>query len=75
MPFGETDLAELEPLPPPIGDLWDRIVRGYAIPDLDGPLVRITTPHCPLPSADVLEDAILPSADRIVDRVRKTLNS
>ena len=40
MPFGETDLAELEPLPPPIGDLWDRIVRGYAIPDLDGPLVE-----------------------------------
>ena len=39
LPFAETDIAELEPLPPPIGDLWDRIVRGYAIPDLDGPLV------------------------------------
>ena len=31
--------ADLEPLPEPKGDLWDRIVRGYAIPDLDGPLV------------------------------------
>jgi peptidoglycan lytic transglycosylase D len=31
--------ADLEPLPPPVGDLWDRIVAGYAIPDLEGPLV------------------------------------
>src|SRR4029078_8478593 len=37
-----------------------------AFSELDGPLVRITTPHCPLPSADILEDAILPSVDRIV---------
>jgi membrane-bound lytic murein transglycosylase D len=39
MPFPESDLAGLEPLPTPAGDLWDRIVRGYAIPDLEGPLV------------------------------------
>jgi membrane-bound lytic murein transglycosylase D len=39
LPFAEPELAELEPLPAPTGDLWDRIVRGYAIPDLDGPLV------------------------------------
>ena len=32
--------ADLEPLPPPVGDLWERIVAGYAIPDLDGPLVE-----------------------------------
>ena len=32
--------AELEPLPQPVGDLWERIVAGYAIPDLDGPLVE-----------------------------------
>lgn len=31
--------AGLEPLPAPTGDLWDRIVRGYAIPDVQGPLV------------------------------------
>ena len=24
--------ADLEPLPPPVGDLWERIVEGYAIP-------------------------------------------
>jgi pyruvate dehydrogenase E1 component beta subunit len=34
--------------------------------DLDGPVVRITTPHIPLPSADVLEDLARPSVDRIV---------
>ena len=31
---------ELEPLPVPAEDLWDRIVRGYAVPDLEGPLVE-----------------------------------
>ena len=34
------DAADLEPLPPSTGDLWDRIVKGYAIPDIDGPLVE-----------------------------------
>ena len=33
--------ADLEPLPPPAGDLWERIVAGYAIPDLaNDPLVE-----------------------------------
>jgi membrane-bound lytic murein transglycosylase D len=32
--------ADLEPLPPATGDLWDRIVQGYAIPDIEGPLVE-----------------------------------
>jgi len=39
LPFAAADMPGLEPLPPPTGDLWDRIVRGYAIPDLEGPLV------------------------------------
>ena len=51
------------------------IIADEAFYDLDGPLVRITTPHCPLPAADILEDAILPTVDRIVDRVKRTLNS
>jgi pyruvate dehydrogenase E1 component beta subunit len=34
--------------------------------DLDGPIVRVTTPHIPLPSADALEDAMLPSPEKIV---------
>ena len=32
--------ADLEPLPPATGDLWDRIVQGYSIPDMEGPLVE-----------------------------------
>jgi pyruvate dehydrogenase E1 component beta subunit len=40
---------------------------------LDGPIVRVTTPHLPLPSADVLEDAAIPSVDRIVDGVRRAV--
>jgi pyruvate dehydrogenase E1 component beta subunit len=39
--------------------------------DLDGPIVRVTTPHIPLPSADALEDAVMPSPARIVDNVLK----
>lgn len=38
--FASWALAELEPLPAPVGDLWERIIEGYAIPDLDGPLVE-----------------------------------
>jgi pyruvate dehydrogenase E1 component beta subunit len=38
--------------------------------DLDGPIVRITTPHIPLPSADELEDAVMPSSERIVESVK-----
>jgi len=33
------EAADLEPLPPATGDLWDRIVKGYAMPDIEGPLV------------------------------------
>ncbi len=39
--------------------------------DLEGPIVRVTTPHIPLPAADSLEDAVLPSVERIVDSVRQ----
>jgi pyruvate dehydrogenase E1 component beta subunit len=37
--------------------------------------VRITTPHIPLPAADNLEDLALPTPDRIVERVSRTMNS
>jgi len=39
--------------------------------DLEGPIVRVTTPHIPLPSADALEDAALPSPEKVVDAVIK----
>jgi pyruvate dehydrogenase E1 component beta subunit len=51
------------------------IVADEAFYDLDGPPVRITTPHCPLPAADLLEDAMLPNVDRIVDRIRRTMGA
>jgi acetoin:2,6-dichlorophenolindophenol oxidoreductase subunit beta len=41
--------------------------------DLDAPLTRITTPHVPLPSSDVLEDVTLPSVDRITETIAKLL--
>jgi acetoin:2,6-dichlorophenolindophenol oxidoreductase subunit beta len=49
------------------------IVADEAFYDLDGPPVRITTPHLPLPAADTLEDAVLPSVERIVERVRRAM--
>ena len=39
--------------------------------DLDMPIIRITTPHIPLPSADELEDMALPSVERIFETVRR----
>jgi pyruvate dehydrogenase E1 component beta subunit len=50
------------------------IVAEERFHDLDGPLIRITTPHIPLPAADALEDAALPSVARIVETVRKSLD-
>jgi membrane-bound lytic murein transglycosylase D len=39
-PFSSVTEAELEPLPPSSPDLWARIVAGYGIPDIEGPLVE-----------------------------------
>ena len=50
------------------------IVMEEAFFDLDQPVIRITTDHIPLPSADVLEDATIPSVSRIVEVVEKTLD-
>ncbi len=50
------------------------IVAEEAFSDLDGPLIRITTPHIPLPAADALEDLAMPSTQRIVETVRKNLD-
>ena len=49
------------------------IVAEEAFFDLEDPIVRITTPHIPLPQTDVLEDAALPSVDRVVETVRKAV--
>ena len=49
------------------------IVADECFWDLDGPITRITTPHVPLPSADLLEDNTIPSVDRIVSTIRRTM--
>jgi len=50
------------------------IVADEIFWDLDGPIVRITTPHIPLPAADHLEDLAIPSVARIVERVSHVMN-
>jgi len=51
------------------------IVQEECFDALKGPVVRITTPHIPLPAADRLEDAVIPSADRIAGEVKRSLES
>jgi pyruvate dehydrogenase E1 component beta subunit len=49
------------------------IVAEECFWSLDAPIVRITTPHIPLPAADWLEDATLPSVERIFETVRRSI--
>lgn len=51
------------------------IVDEEAFWHLDGPSIRITTPHIPLPAAASLEDLALPSADRIYETVAKSVET
>jgi pyruvate dehydrogenase E1 component beta subunit len=51
------------------------IVADEAFYELDGPPVRITTPHIPLPAADILEDLALPTVERIVERVKGAMEN
>jgi len=51
------------------------IVAEECFDDLDGPPLRITTPHIPLPSADALEDMAIPSVERIVTTIERAMQS
>jgi pyruvate/2-oxoglutarate/acetoin dehydrogenase E1 component len=51
------------------------IVAEECFWDLDGPIVRITTPHIPLPSAENLEDLAIPSVERITETIEKAMQS
>ena len=42
------------------------IIAEECFYDLDAPIRRITAPHVPLPAADSLEDAVIPSVERVV---------
>jgi pyruvate dehydrogenase E1 component beta subunit len=50
------------------------IIADEIFYDLDGPVIRITTPHIPLPSADHLEDLAMPSVARIVETIRTRID-
>jgi pyruvate/2-oxoglutarate/acetoin dehydrogenase E1 component len=41
---------------------------------LDGPIIRVTTPHIPMPAAETLEDLAVPSATRVVEAVRSLVD-
>lgn len=51
------------------------IVSEESFWSLDGPVVRITTPHIPLPAAAALEDLALPSVDRIYETIVKSFDA
>ena len=50
------------------------IVADECFWNLDAPIMRITTPHVPLPSADLLEDNTIPSVERIVREIRAKMD-
>ena len=47
------------------------LITEHCFSNLKGPVTRLTTPHVPLPSADILEDNTIPSVDVIVREVIK----
>jgi pyruvate dehydrogenase E1 component beta subunit len=49
------------------------IIAEECFYDLDGPIVRVTSPHVPLPAAEALEDGTMPQPERVVQAVRKSL--
>jgi pyruvate dehydrogenase E1 component beta subunit len=46
------------------------IIQEEVFGALKQPIVRITTPHIPIPASDQLEDAVVPSVERIVSEIR-----
>jgi len=50
------------------------IIAEECFYDLDMPIVRITTPHIPLASADELEDVMIPSVSRIFDTISREVD-
>ncbi len=47
------------------------LIAEEAFDALEAPILKVTPPHTPVPYAPSLEDAYLPSADRIVEAVRR----
>jgi len=51
------------------------IIQEEAFSALKQPIVRITTPHLPVPASDQLEDAVVPSVARIVAEIRQAMKA
>ncbi|HEV2999600.1 MAG TPA: alpha-ketoacid dehydrogenase subunit beta [Solirubrobacteraceae bacterium] len=49
------------------------LIAERAFEDLDGPVVRVATPDVPIPFSPPLEQAVLPSVDRVREAVRELL--
>lgn len=52
------------------GEVAARITEK-AFEDLDGPVVRIAAPDCPVPFSPPLEDAFLPNTEKVVSKARE----
>jgi pyruvate/2-oxoglutarate/acetoin dehydrogenase E1 component len=49
------------------------LIAQHAFEDLDGPIVRVATPDVPIPFSPPLEQALLPSVDRVKEACRELL--
>ena len=49
------------------------LIAQYGFEDLDGPVVRVATPDVPIPFSPPLEQAVLPSIDRVKEACRELL--
>ena len=49
------------------------LIAQHAFEDLDGPVVRVATPDVPIPFSPPLEQAVLPSVDRVKEACRELL--
>jgi 2-oxoisovalerate dehydrogenase E1 component beta subunit len=50
------------------------LIAEHAFEDLDGPVVRVATPDVPIPFSPPLEQAVLPSIDRVREAIRELLD-
>jgi 2-oxoisovalerate dehydrogenase E1 component beta subunit len=49
------------------------VIADRAFEDLDGPVRRVATPDVPIPFSPPLEQAVLPSLDRVKEAARELL--
>lgn len=49
------------------------LIAEQAFEDLDGPVVRIATPDCPIPFSPPLEQAVLPTVEKVKEAARELL--